>query len=158
MFVCVISNHLGLGHPPMGLVAQTDRQTQTTTQTLKLKYWGGLGADSVKTSMLPSWPINKKTNFKGSIRLIVMAYSNAWKICLTNKVVQHCASKRLKKIRETKHIWTDADSSTNTTVGWTKNTRKPNFFENQKIHPNRNYSKTSRNMPKIVIRPSTRGL
>ena len=36
------------------------------------------------------------------------------------------------QVRETKHLSTDADSSTNTTVGWTKNTQKPNFFEKQK--------------------------
>ena len=37
------------------------------------------------------------------------------------------------RIRETKHLSTDADSSTDTTVvGWTKNTQKPNFFEKQK--------------------------
>ena len=36
------------------------------------------------------------------------------------------------RIRETKHLSTDADSSTNTTVGWTKNTQKPNFFEKRK--------------------------
>ena len=33
------------------------------------------------------------------------------------------------RIRETKHLSTDADSSTDTTVGWTKNSWKPNFFE-----------------------------
>ena len=33
---------------------------------------------------------------------------------------------------ETKHLLTNADSSTDTTVGWTKNTQKPNFFEKQK--------------------------
>ena len=32
------------------------------------------------------------------------------------------------RIRETKHLSTDADSSTDTTVGWIKNTQKPNFF------------------------------
>ena len=36
------------------------------------------------------------------------------------------------RIRETKHLSTDADSSTDTTVGWTKNTQKPNFFEKRK--------------------------
>ena len=35
-------------------------------------------------------------------------------------------------IRETKHLSTDADSSTDTTVGWTKNSRKPKFFEKRK--------------------------
>ena len=32
------------------------------------------------------------------------------------------------RIRETKHLSTDADSSTDTTVEWTKNTQKPDFF------------------------------
>ena len=36
------------------------------------------------------------------------------------------------RIRETKHLSTDADSSTDTTVGWTKNTQKPKFFEKPK--------------------------
>ena len=36
------------------------------------------------------------------------------------------------RIRETKNLSTDADSSTDTTVGWTKNSRKPNFFEKRK--------------------------
>ena len=36
------------------------------------------------------------------------------------------------RIRETKHLSTDADSSTDTTLGWTKNTQKPNFFEKRK--------------------------
>ena len=31
-------------------------------------------------------------------------------------------------IRETKYLSTDADSSTDTTVGWTKNTPKPKIF------------------------------
>ena len=39
-------------------------------------------------------------------------------------------------IRETKHLSTDADSSTNTRVGWTKNTQKPNFFYAKKIIQN----------------------
>ena len=36
------------------------------------------------------------------------------------------------RIRETKHLSTDADSSTDTTVGWTKNTQKPKFVEQRK--------------------------
>ena len=39
------------------------------------------------------------------------------------------------RIRETKHLSTDADSSTDITVGWTKNTQKPNFFENGTNYP-----------------------
>ena len=40
----------------------------------------------------------------------------------------------LKKSRiwETKHLSTDADSNTDTIVGWTKITRKPDFFEKRK--------------------------
>ena len=56
-------------------------------------------------------------------------------------------------IRETKHLSTDAYSITATTVGWTKNTQKPNFFEKRTKK-----SKTSWNMPKLAIRPLTRGL
>ena len=36
------------------------------------------------------------------------------------------------RIRETKHLSTGADSITDTTVGWTKNTPKPDFFEKWK--------------------------
>ena len=32
------------------------------------------------------------------------------------------------RIRETKHLSTDADSSTDAIGGWTKNTPKPEFF------------------------------
>ena len=41
----------------------------------------------------------------------------------------------LKKfhIREKKHLSIDADSSTDTTVGWTKNTQNPNFFKKKKV-------------------------
>ena len=40
-----------------------------------------------------------------------------------------------KKIpdKETKHLSTNADSSTDTTVGWTKNTRKPFFFRRKMV-------------------------
>ena len=37
-----------------------------------------------------------------------------------------------KRIRETKHLSTDADSSTDTIVRWTKNTQKTNYFEKRK--------------------------
>ena len=47
--------------------------------------------------------------------------------------------KKKSRIRETKHLSTNADSSTDTTVGWTKNTRKPEFFEKRK-----NLSKTQK--------------
>ena len=48
------------------------------------------------------------------------------------------------RIRETKHLSTDADSSTDAIGGWTKNTPKPDFFEKGKNHPKRKNSKTSR--------------
>ena len=42
--------------------------------------------------------------------------------------------------------------------GWTKNTQKPDFFEKLKKSPKMQNSKTSRDMPKLAIRPLTRGL
>ena len=62
------------------------------------------------------------------------------------------------RIRETKHLSTDADSSTDAIGGWTKNTQKPDFFEKRKNSQKRKNSETSRNMTKLAIRPSTRGL
>ena len=46
------------------------------------------------------------------------------------------------RIRETKHLLTVADSSTDTTVELTKNTQKPKFIENiKKIIQNRKTQK-----------------
>ena len=45
------------------------------------------------------------------------------------------SGKQKSLIRETKHLSTDADSSTDTIVWWTKNTPKPNFFEKRKKSP-----------------------
>ena len=42
------------------------------------------------------------------------------------------ASRKKSRIREIKHPSTDADSSTDTTVGLTKNTKKNDFFEEPK--------------------------
>ena len=61
-------------------------------------------------------------------------------------------------ILETKHLSTDADISTDITVGWTKNTQKPNIFEKLKKSSRTKNSKTSRIMQKLAISPSTRGL
>ena len=66
--------------------------------------------------------------------------------------------RKKSRIRETKHLSTDADSSTNTTVGWTKNSQKPIFLKNGKNHLKRKNSKMSRDMPKLTIYPLTRGL
>ena len=68
--------------------------------------------------------------------------------------------KKKPRIRETKHLLTDADSSTNAIGGWTENTPKPDFFENKKNHSKHKNSKTPRDMPicQYAIRPLTRGL
>ena len=51
------------------------------------------------------------------------------------------------------------DRCTDTIVGSTKNTPEPDFFEEQKnIIQNAKTQKTSRNMPKLAIHPSNRGL
>ena len=63
----------------------------------------------------PGWIIRDRTDTEYSV------YGNKY-ICVHKK----------SRIRETKHLSTDADSSTDTTVGWTKNTQKPNFFEKRK--------------------------
>jgi hypothetical protein len=62
------------------------------------------------------------------------------------------------RIRETLNLLTNVDSSTDTTVGWTKNTQKPKKNKNGKNNPKRKNSKTSRDMPKLATYPSTRGL
>ena len=50
---------------------------------------------------------------------------------ITNKTQPNHTLKK-SRIRETKNLLTNADSSTNMTVGWTKNTQKHNFFEKRK--------------------------
>ena len=67
-------------------------------------------------------------------------------------------NKKKSRIQETKHLSTDLDSSTDTTVGRSKNTPKHNFLEDGKNHPKRKNSKTSRKMSKLAIHPATRGL
>ena len=47
-----------------------------------------------------------------------------------NKFIENPLNKSC--IRETKNLSTNADNSTDTTVGWTKNTQKPDFFEKRK--------------------------
>ena len=60
-------------------------------------------------------------------------------------------------IRETKHLSTDADSSTDAIGRWTKNTPKPDFFWKTGKVIKKN-AKKYRNMPKLAICPLTRGL
>ena len=46
-------------------------------------------------------------------------------------------TKKKSRLRETKHLSTDADSSTDAIGGWTKNTQKPVFFgKTEKINKN----------------------
>ena len=49
----------------------------------------------------------------------------------TAKNVRGIINKK-SRIWETKHLLTDADSSTDAIGGWTKNTLKPDFFEKRK--------------------------
>ena len=58
---------------------------------------------------------------------------------LSTVVEKGCIRKAIQKksrIRETLNLSTDADTSTDTTVGWTKNTQKPKKNEKQKIIQN----------------------
>ena len=76
-----------------------------------------------------------------------------WRIC-----VIYLERRKKSRIRETKHLSTDADSSTDTTVGWIKNTQKPKFFVKRKKSSKTQKLKKSRNMQKLAIHPSTRSL
>ena len=72
-------------------------------------------------------------------------------------VAIHLKTSLFKKsrIRETLKLSTDADSSTNTIVGWTNNTQKKNKkkIKNGKNNPKRKNSKKSKDMPKLAIYP-----
>ena len=75
------------------------------------------------------------------------------------KTLQKKRRSKKSRIRETSNLSTDADRSTDTTVGWTKNAQKPKKkLKNGKNYPKRKNSKISRDMPKLAIYPSTRGL
>ena len=56
---------------------------------------------------------------------------NSLDLC-TNSLQLPLFSGGKSRIRESKHLSTDADSCTNTTVAWTKNTQNPFFFEKRK--------------------------
>ena len=92
-----------------------------------------------------------KWDFVGPTELFLNKHKN------TKHPLQNIEEK--SHIWETKHLSTDADSSTNAIGGWTKNSQKPDFFEKRKKNPpKRKNSEMSRNMTKLAIRPSTRGL
>ena len=59
--------------------------------------------------------------------------------------------KKKSHIRETSNISTDADSSTDTTVGWTKNTQKPKKNKNGKNYPKQKNRKTQNQ--RYTLRP-----
>ena len=50
----------------------------------------------------------------------------------TRTCVNKKHNEKKSPIRKTKNLSTDADSSTDTTVGWTKTSQKPKFFEKRK--------------------------
>ena len=92
--------------------------TSEVQQILKLSYYIIFLFDSVKSNQCPK----NKVEFGGQ------TFSSL------DRDLSGATQGLLKKsrIRETKHVSTDADSSTDTTVGWTKNTQKPKFFEKRK--------------------------
>ena len=62
-------------------------------------------------------------------------------------------------MRETKHLLTDADSSTDAIGGWTKNTPKlDSFSKTEKIIQNAKTQKRLEICQKLAIRSLTRGL
>ena len=54
---------------------------------------------------------------------------------MKNNAGKYPKQKKKSRIRETKHLSTDADSSTDAIGGWTENTKKPIFFEKRKKSP-----------------------
>ena len=53
-------------------------------------------------------------------------------LCIT---CRKSVKKEKSRIREAKHLSTDADNSTDAIGGWTKNTQNPNLFEKRKKSP-----------------------
>ena len=67
--------------------------------------------------------------FSGSVSIVVTGIVHEYNCDLIVAHVDVLETTLLKsRIRETKHISTNADSSTNAIGGWTKNTQKPHFF------------------------------
>ena len=84
-------------------------------------------------------------NISGSLphhKEIIKLHYTKIKLCKCIKKHDEISFKK-SCIRQKKHLSTDADSSTDTTVGWTKNTPNPNFLNNEKIIPN---AKTQKNL------------
>ena len=55
---------------------------------------------------------------------------------VTVLAIAACSLSKKSRIRETKHLSTDADSSTDAIGGWKKNTPKPDFFKKGKNYQN----------------------
>ena len=94
-------------------------------------------------SIGPFFSIKIFTKFENLIKCVLRHTRESrlsWWFAQHNSFIKTCTSPitliydsfQKSRIRETKHISTDADSSTNTTVGWTKNCKKPNFFFKRK--------------------------
>ena len=74
------------------------------------------------------------------LKINVIKYLNTFflvsRLCAVSLMIKRSKLMRLmirkSRIRETKHLSTDADSSTDAIWGWTKNTPKPDFFEKRK--------------------------
>ena len=115
--------------------------------------------DVYRAKMLLLVNRHSKSRFFCAVKTSVLKICARKSAKITPKVIKYVWIMAQKsRLRETKHLSTDGDSSTDTTVGWTKNTQKPNFFKNGKNYLKRKNSKTSRDMPKLAIYPSTRGL
>ena len=62
-------------------------------------------------------------------------------------------ARKKSRLQETKHLSTDADSSTDTIVWWTKNTQKPDFFEERTKTPKTQKLKNVEKYDKIIDTP-----
>ena len=100
-------------------------------------------------------------NRNGGLNSCLLKY-HEWLVCTEGgrkEVSKDGEGMKKFRIRETKHLLTDADISNNTIVRWTNNTQKHNFFFKQKkSSKTQKNQKTSWDMQILAIYPSTRGL
>ena len=82
---------------------------------------------------LPLWILNRTQH------VLLLLYTKKIylidKLRKTTKGTRICFLCKKSRIRETKLLSTDADSSTDAIGGWTNNTQKPNFFDKRKKSP-----------------------
>ena len=94
--------------------------------TFKKIAWGG---DRIGTDEQTSRLLDQRGPRAGSMEMLHTQES----LCPQNTTITVLWTRRKKfRIRETKHLLTDADSSTDTTVGWTKNTQTQFFWKTEK--------------------------